>query len=118
MNEELEQIIGKARKFRALRRAKARVARLERELRGEPVKPDDAPFVPEFLRVRLADRADSETPYMRDKSGTRAVIAKTALRLRAPTFKGTSAEPRPIRLTEAARARSRHLLALLPEPPT
>jgi hypothetical protein len=51
--EELELIVRKARMLRELRRAKERVNRLERELRGEPVQPEDAPYVPEFLRVQV-----------------------------------------------------------------
>jgi hypothetical protein len=47
--EELESIIGKARKIKALRRAKVRVQQLERELRGEPPKPEELTSVPEFL---------------------------------------------------------------------
>jgi hypothetical protein len=63
-DDELEQIIGEARKFRALRRAKAHVERLERELRGEPTEPEDSTFVPEFLRVQVgsgfADPTDAD----------------------------------------------------------
>jgi hypothetical protein len=36
--EELERIIGKAPKIKALRRVKLRVQQLERELRGKPAK--------------------------------------------------------------------------------
>jgi hypothetical protein len=53
--EELESIIGKARKIKALRRAKMRVQQLERELRGEPAKPEEPPYVPEFLRTRVTN---------------------------------------------------------------
>ena len=52
-DEELEQVIHRARMFTELRRAKERVKRLERELRGEPVQPEDSAYVPEFLRVRV-----------------------------------------------------------------
>jgi hypothetical protein len=53
-DEELEQVTHKARMFTELRRAKERVKRLERELRGEPVQPEVSPYVPEFLRVQVA----------------------------------------------------------------
>ena len=41
---ELEQIIGKVRKLKALHRARENVKQLERELRGEPAKPGAAPL--------------------------------------------------------------------------
>jgi hypothetical protein len=50
---ELEQVIGKVRKLKALHRARERVRRLERELRGEPAKPEESSYVPEFLRTRV-----------------------------------------------------------------
>jgi hypothetical protein len=50
---ELERIIGKLRKLRALHRARERVKQLERELRGEPAKPEESSYVPEFLRMRV-----------------------------------------------------------------
>ena len=52
-DEELEQVTHKARMFTELRRAKKRVKRLERQLRGEPVQPEDSSYVPEFLRVQV-----------------------------------------------------------------
>jgi len=71
-HEELELIIGKARKLKELRRAKEHVKRLERELRGEPVQPEDAPHVPEFLRAqvdtRWADRAANRPPPLPRRS--------------------------------------------------
>ena len=53
MEDDLEQIVGKARKLHELRRAKDRVRQLERELRGEPAKPREPDYVPEFLRARV-----------------------------------------------------------------
>ena len=50
---ELERVIGKLRKLRALHRARERVKQLERELRGEPAKPEESSYVPEFLRMRV-----------------------------------------------------------------
>jgi hypothetical protein len=52
-DDVLEQIIGKARKLKELRRAKDRVKQLERELQGEPAKPDQSSYVPEFLRMQV-----------------------------------------------------------------
>jgi hypothetical protein len=52
--EQLRQIVGKASKLNELRRAKDRVRQLERELRGEPVKPEEPDYVPEFLRAQVA----------------------------------------------------------------
>lgn len=63
-NYELDQIIRKKHQFRKLLLARERVKQLERELRGEPVQPEDAPYVPEFLRLHVgtgrADRASSD----------------------------------------------------------
>jgi len=49
-DEQLERVIGKARKLNELRRAKDRVRQLERELRGESAKPAESTYVPEFRR--------------------------------------------------------------------
>jgi hypothetical protein len=55
MNDyELEQIIGKARRLKELRRAKQRVRQLERELRGGPPRPEEPAWVPEFLRTQVS----------------------------------------------------------------
>ena len=52
-DNQLEQIIGKARRLRELRRAKERIRQLERELRGEPPRPEEPTWVPEFLRTQV-----------------------------------------------------------------
>jgi len=52
-DDELQRVIGKARRLKELRRAKERVRQLERELRGETAKPAESTWVPEFLRVRV-----------------------------------------------------------------
>jgi hypothetical protein len=49
-NDQLNQMVSKRQKLNELRRAKERVRQLERELRGEPVKPERPVYVPEFLR--------------------------------------------------------------------
>jgi len=46
----MEKIIDKLQKLGVLRRARARVRQLERELSGEPVRPVETPCIPEFLR--------------------------------------------------------------------
>jgi hypothetical protein len=46
---EVRKIIDKLRKLRALSRARERVRQLERELYGDPAKPEDPRAVPEFL---------------------------------------------------------------------
>jgi hypothetical protein len=48
--EELEQIVAKARKLLELRRAREHVRRLERQLRGEPSKPEEPTYIPRFLK--------------------------------------------------------------------
>jgi hypothetical protein len=54
IDTELEKVIGKALKLKELSLAKARVRQLERELRGEPAKPEEPPYVPEFLAQQPA----------------------------------------------------------------
>jgi hypothetical protein len=55
-DDELGQVISKQRKLRELRRARERVKQLERQLRGEPAKPEESAYVPEFLRMPAPDR--------------------------------------------------------------
>jgi hypothetical protein len=54
IDEELQRVIGKAQRLKELRRAKERVRQLERELRGEPAKPEESTWIPEFLRVQVS----------------------------------------------------------------
>ncbi|TLZ50436.1 MAG: hypothetical protein E6K22_13410 [Gammaproteobacteria bacterium] len=49
IDAELEKVIGKTLKLKELHRARARVLQLERELRGEATKPEEPPYIPEFL---------------------------------------------------------------------
>jgi hypothetical protein len=49
-DHEVEKIIDKLQKLRALRRARERVRQLERELNGEPAKAESPTRLPEFLR--------------------------------------------------------------------
>jgi len=76
---ELEQIIRKRRQFRKLLLARERVKQLERELRGDPVKPEDAPYVPEFLRLQVgtgwADRASSDKLCLHNEKEAHAMTA-------------------------------------------
>jgi len=48
--DELSLIVSKARKVQELQRARARVRQLERELRGEPVRAEEPPYIPTFLQ--------------------------------------------------------------------
>jgi hypothetical protein len=52
---EPEPITRKRHQFRKLALARERVKQLERELCGEPVKPEDPPFVPPFLRGQVGN---------------------------------------------------------------
>jgi predicted component of type VI protein secretion system len=49
-DRQVEKIVEKLQKLRALRRARERVRQLERELNGEPAIPESDPYLPEFLR--------------------------------------------------------------------
>jgi hypothetical protein len=49
-DSQVHTIIEKRRKLAALRRARERVKRLERELSGESARPEPPAPVPEFLR--------------------------------------------------------------------
>jgi hypothetical protein len=60
--DELTLVVRKKQKLNELQRARNRVRQLERELRGEPEKPEESVFVPEFLRPPLvSDRAKAES---------------------------------------------------------
>jgi hypothetical protein len=50
LDNDMEKIVDKLHKLRALRHARERVRQLERELNGEPAKPESPPYLPEFLR--------------------------------------------------------------------
>ncbi len=60
-DNELEQIIGKARRLKELRRAKERVRQLERDLRGETPRPEEPIWVPEFLRTQVSSELTNLT---------------------------------------------------------
>jgi hypothetical protein len=81
--DQLQQIVGKASKLNELRRAKDRVRQLERELRGEPVKPKEPDYVPEFLRARVAGGLVSSVPARRRVSHELTVTLATARSRRA-----------------------------------
>jgi hypothetical protein len=53
VDHEVQKIVDKQQKLRALRHARERVRQLERELSGEPAKPEEPPHLPEFLRQNL-----------------------------------------------------------------
>jgi len=50
VDHEVEKIIDKLQKLRALRQARERVRQLERELNGDPARPESPRHLPEFLR--------------------------------------------------------------------
>jgi predicted component of type VI protein secretion system len=50
VDHEVQKIVDKLQKLRALRHARERVRQLERELSGEPAKREEPPRLPEFLR--------------------------------------------------------------------
>jgi hypothetical protein len=50
VDHEVEKVVDKLQKLRALRHARERVRQLERELNGELAKPEGAPHLPEFLK--------------------------------------------------------------------
>jgi hypothetical protein len=81
--EQLQQIVGKASKLNELRRAKDRVRQLERELRGEPVKPKEPVYVPEFLRAQVAGGLAGTVAARRRVSHEPTVTLATARSRRA-----------------------------------
>ena len=50
VDREVQKIVDKLQKLRALRHARKRVMQLGRELSGEPAKREQPPHLPEFLR--------------------------------------------------------------------
>jgi hypothetical protein len=60
VDHELRTIVDKQEKLRALRQARERVIRLERELSGEPAKRVEPRHLPEFLRHDLPLQASRE----------------------------------------------------------
>ncbi len=69
MNDDaLETILGKARRLQELRRAKELVRQLERKLRGEPTRPEESTYIPEFLRLQASSDPASR-PARRSESG-------------------------------------------------
>ena len=50
VDRDVEKIVDKLQKIRALRHARERVRQLERELNGEPAKREDPAHLPDFLR--------------------------------------------------------------------
>jgi predicted component of type VI protein secretion system len=57
VDHDVEKIVDKLQKLRALRHARERVRQLERELNGEPARlAATPPHVPEFLRQHCPPR--------------------------------------------------------------
>ena len=86
---ELEPIIRKRHQFRKLALARERVKQLERELCGGPVKPEDPPFVPQFLRVQVGNGPtksfDSAMPLVRAEAAALVTRAMNSWRPPRPT---------------------------------
>ncbi len=79
MNDDaLETIIGKARTLQELRRAKERVRQLERKLRGEPTRPEESTYIPEFLRLQASSDPASR-PARRSGSGPMHIPPNAAI---------------------------------------
>jgi hypothetical protein len=87
-DDELQRVIGKARRLKELRRAKERVRQLERELRGEPAKPQESTWVPEFLRVRVssgpAQVSSADVTVLRVAERSRALTTTNVAGLMSP----------------------------------
>jgi hypothetical protein len=50
VDHDVQKIVDKMRKLRALRKAREHVRQLERELHGQPARPEAPAHLPEFLR--------------------------------------------------------------------
>ena len=59
-DSQVDKIVDKLQKLRALRRARERVRQLERELSGAPAKREGPAHLPEFLRRTFSSRFRSE----------------------------------------------------------
>lgn len=114
---ELEPMLRKKHQFRKLVLARQRVQQLERELRGDPVKPQDPPYVPQFLRVRaangLAHSPDLAMPPVRTEEAALITKAMNSWECLRPTD-GLPA-PRRLRLIEGSSARNREFVELQSE---
>ena len=86
---QLEPIIRKRHQFRKLALARERVKQLERELCGEPVEPENPPFVPPFLRVQVGNGPtkffDSAVPLVRAEAAAPVPGAMNSWRPPRPT---------------------------------
>jgi hypothetical protein len=90
-DDELEQVIRKRRRLKELRRAKERVRQLERELRGEPAKPEVSTWVPEFLRMQASSGPEnlaSRPNLLRDEERSRALPTTNSCEIREPSING------------------------------
>jgi hypothetical protein len=96
-DDELQRVIGKARRLKELRRAKERVRQLERELRGEPAKPQESIWVPEFLRVQVssgrAQVTGADVTVLRVAERSRALTTTNVARLMSPASTEPSRAP-------------------------
>jgi hypothetical protein len=114
---ELDLIIRKRHQLRKLLIARERVKQLEREVRGEIVKPDAPAFVPRFLRVPqehgLSEFPGSAVPFLRD--GT-AVLVTRAMNSWGRRSARALPAPRRLYFVEGSPARRPALIELQREP--
>jgi hypothetical protein len=61
IDQELDTLLLKQQRLRALQRARALAQRLERELYGEPLPPAGSPDIPPFLRADAPKFTASES---------------------------------------------------------
>ncbi len=90
-DDALQQVIGKARRLKQLRRAKERVSQLERELCGAPAKPEESTWVPEFLRMQAStgpENLTSRPNLLRDEERSRASTTTNSCEIREPSING------------------------------
>ena len=113
---ELDPIIRKKHQFKKLLLARQRVIQLERQLREESIKPEDPPFVPQFLRAQagngLAHITRSAVLLPRDE--TAALITKSMNAWGRRSAHELSA-PRRLHLIKGSNARNRTLYELQSE---
>ena len=89
-DNEVEQIIGKARRLKELRRAKERVRQLERELRGEPPRPEESTWVPEFLKYQIPFGRRSARDLAEWTSASRGPLAEPVATAPSPDSAGAN----------------------------
>ena len=115
---ELKRIIHKKLQFKKLLLARAYVRQLESELRGEPAKPEEPRFVPQFLRTQLGNgltqTSRSTVPLSLHETAAAAASLVHSWRPGRPTRRVP--EMRRPHLIEGTVARNRERVEVQPEP--